>query len=203
MGPRSKKVRQSTNRRGRALAADEVVRIGQAVIDVRAEQVGEEGAPLLAREVRDVAWPHLAVAEPVGGDRELDRDERRVTPAVEPTPATQDVLDEVLADDRGQELMHDDPLVMPAHEPLGTVKDAVGVGHALGRDRLYDFVVELQQREVQLRDDQVLIVSRVADQCGVLAVARQVTRRGGVDEQLGRAGLAWSYRCGLAARPEP
>jgi hypothetical protein len=95
------------------------------VVRVGGGRVQEQGEELLQRvvgaggEVGPVAGADLGVAEAVGGHRELDRDEGVVAPVVVPGAVGQHVVDQRLADGDGQELVQDQPLVVPAHHPLG------------------------------------------------------------------------------------
>ena len=72
--------------------------------------------------------------------------------------------------------MDDDPLVVPADDALGGLEcrlaalDQSRVGHHV----VEDLVVELQHRQLELADEDVLVVPRVPDQSGLLDVARQV-----------------------------
>ena len=70
--------------------------------------------------------------------------------------------------------MDDDPLVVPAGQPLGLFKKLISGKPLLGAYLIDEPVVQLQEREVKLRDDSVLVVTRVADQRPALLVARQV-----------------------------
>jgi hypothetical protein len=76
----------------------------------------------------------------------------------------QDVVHHLLADDPGQEVVHDDPLVVPPDQPLDLLEQVVPAQRAVGRDGLHDGVVEPQHRAVQLGDQDVLVVAGVADQ---------------------------------------
>ena len=74
--------------------------------------------------------------------------------------------------------MRDDPLVVPAHEPLCLPQEVRGGPPGLvGGEVVDDPVVKLDEEQVQLRDDEVLVVARVAEQRAALLVARQVHRR--------------------------
>ena len=77
VGPTSKKVCQSTNRRGARLpperSSDPPV-----VVRVYVEDVLQERLAIVPAEVGYVAGPYLAVPEPVRGHRELDRDKGAV-----------------------------------------------------------------------------------------------------------------------------
>jgi len=70
----------------------------------------------------------------------------------------EDLVGELLSDDRRQKIMEDAPLVVPAHLLLHGVKRLAlhQVGHA---------VVEAEQVRLQLTYDDVLVIARIADQC--------------------------------------
>jgi hypothetical protein len=79
-----------------------------------------------------------------------------------------------LADGRRQELVQDEPLVVPAHHPPGLHEDLLwGVaGAEVDLDVSHHPVVEAQEGQLELGDDQVLVVARIADQGDVLAWGR-------------------------------
>jgi hypothetical protein len=81
--------------------------------------------------------------------------------------------DPVEIDQPRQELVEHDPLVVPAHDGLRLLEPP---HRRIGRvgDLVDHPVVELQEQEVQLRDDGVLVVARIADQRPTQPVARQV-----------------------------
>ena len=70
--------------------------------------------------------------------------------------------------------MHDDPLVMPAHQLLRLPEQLRPRETVALADVLDDPVVEADEQQVQLREDQVLVVARVAGERAALCVARQV-----------------------------
>ena len=91
-------------------------------------------------------------------------------------------VDHPLANEEREELMEDHPLVVPRGEPAGAAKHLVGLlpgGFAcrptsfIARDKVYGFVVKEKKRSLEASDDQVLIVARVRNNCGI-ALARQV-----------------------------
>jgi len=100
----------------------------------------------------------------------------------------QHAVDDRLADRLDEELVHDEPLVMPAHDALGLGEDLLArvTGVELGLEVGDDSVVKAQDGEVQLRDDEVLVVARTARERGVLPVARQIEARRLVDRDLRR-----------------
>jgi hypothetical protein len=154
---------------------------GGRVEDQREEllrRVGGAGA-----EVGPVARSYLGVPEAVGGHRELDRDKGVVAPLEVLGAAREHVIDHRLAYRLGQELVEDEPLVMPAHHPLGLGEKLLGgvAGPQVGLDVGHHPVVEAHDGQVELGDDEVLVVARVAGDGDVLAVAGQVEPGRGVD----------------------
>ena len=90
-------------------------------------------------------------------------------------PAPQHLPDEVLTGDLRQELVDDQPVVVPRRQAPRLGEDAGGVGDAArGADVVDRVVVEAQESAVHSRDDQVLVVARVADDGGAVRAARQV-----------------------------
>ena len=65
--------------------------------------------------------------------------------------------------------MDDGPLVVPARQPAGALEDPFGT-HALRPQIIDQLVVELDDRLVELDDDQVLVVTRVPDDGLAVAV---------------------------------
>jgi hypothetical protein len=80
-------------------------------------------------------------------------------------PGRQDLVHHRPERDRPQEVLHHDRLVVPPGQLAGPLEARVVVGDLglVGDQPLDDPVVELEERQVQLRDDQVLVVARVAD----------------------------------------
>ena len=86
---------------------------------------------------------------------------------VEAAAVAQHVVDHRLADDLRQELVHDQPLVVPRREPARLREHVHRVAElALLADVVDRVVVEEQERAVQPGDDQVLVVARIADDRG-------------------------------------
>lgn len=140
-----------------------------------------------------------AVAEAIRGARELDRHHGLLLPRVEPAlhrgrravdAGSQHRARHRLADDPFQKVVRDDPLVVPAHDPLRLVEDLLTLHLCLLGDVVDDLVVKVDEQQMKLRDDEVLVVSGVTDQGPALAVSRQVDARSlaaygiAVDEQL-------------------
>jgi hypothetical protein len=123
------------------------------------------------------------VPEPVGGHRELDRHVRLVLPPVEAAvdpgvrPAlVEDRGEHVGADHSPQEVVHDQPLVVPPHDPLGRLERGLAAPpqRRVVLHQVDHLVVELEHGELQLADEGVLVVAGIAEQRGVLLVAGQV-----------------------------
>ena len=158
----------------RAVPAREIGGIGAGLR--RVEDQREEGLPVVALHVRPVRRPHHAVPEAVGGALELHGDLRLADGwCVEGAPVREHVVDQRLTDEQRQELVHDHPLVVPAREGARLLE------HRRGRTRRWNalhvvdgVVVEQQERGVQPRDDDVLVIATVADDRGVAGVAREV-----------------------------
>jgi hypothetical protein len=87
-----------------------------------------------------------------------------------------DIGDQRCAHRLDQELVDDEPLVVPADYPLGLGEDLVeGVAGAELRFDIGNYpVVEADQREVELGDDDVLVIAGIAQERGALTVARHV-----------------------------
>src|SRR5436309_1662270 len=97
------------------------------------------------------------MAETVGSDRELDRHERLTLPLEElevnsfdPSSASdrrvgvvvvQDVVDDRIAGDTAQEVIDDDPLVVPAHQPLRLLEEVIAIEHRAASFQLLDDLV--------------------------------------------------------------
>jgi hypothetical protein len=128
----------------------------------------------------------------IGRDSELHRDERLVLSSwpEEPRTMAQDVLDDVAAADQRKEFVNDHPLIVPAKQLLGRQEHRVlqVLGGRVGLGRRAEHVIEstcdqaidngvvaFQKRELELRHQHVLIVSRIADQCGALCRAGEVS----------------------------
>ncbi len=130
------------------------------------EQQVERAGAVVEVLVPVVGGAHHAVAEPVGGDRELDRHRRhlgrRRADLEQLAAVREDVVHDRLVDDAGQEVGADHPLVV-----LADLAPGAGELLRLGRrrrQRVADAVVEADERQVGLRDDEVLVVARLRDE---------------------------------------
>jgi len=123
------------------------------------------------------------VPEPEGRDRELDRHRRHVVRLGADLERLAALIEDVRHDrrraDPRQVVGADHPLVVLCHDPArGT--EALRRGH--GAERVDHAVVEPDERAVDLRDREVLVVTRVGDDCLAdlrpARLARQVGARG-------------------------
>ena len=85
--------------------------------------------------------------------------------------AGEDLVDDTGERDGSQVVVDDEPLVVPPGELLGTAEhDVVPVvvvepeRAPVGGDRVHDLVVEPEERGVELGDEEVLVVAKVADE---------------------------------------
>src|ERR671916_459045 len=113
-----------------ALAAGQVVWIGYAVVQLGVEDVFHERIAVVPVKVGYVSRPDLAVAEPVRGHRELDRNKGLVAPLVEPAALLEDVVHQALPHSRWQKLVQDYPLIVPSDQPLCLVEGLIGIRDA-------------------------------------------------------------------------
>ena len=137
----------------------------------------------------------LAVAVAEGGVGELERDDRRPVGAVAAPGGVLDLLDQRAAHQRGQEVLDDDPLVMPHGRPPRGV-EALDLVDAVLAQAVDEPVVRADQAVVQLGDEDVHVVARIAEQRRALRVARHVAI---AVEQL--RGIARVIEEGRAHRP--
>lgn len=115
--------------------------------------------------VHRVARTHHAVPESIHPDRVFDRHHRPVGIGgfVELTfdggwgvaVLLKETVDDVLAHHVGQEVVHDDPLVVPAGQAT-SIREIMTLIH--------QDVVKFHEGDMQLADDQVLVVAGVADE---------------------------------------
>src|SRR5438132_14371170 len=96
------------------------------------------------------------MTETVGGHTELERHKQiiRVRPE-ELVTANQNVVDDKRITNTGEEVLENDPLIVPAQNSARFLECM-----ALGRDG----VMGAQKGNMQLRDNQILIITLVADQ---------------------------------------
>ena len=113
------------------------------------------------------------MAVPVGGVGELDRDEGVALGAVEAGALLEQLVDQVRADETGQEVVHDQPLVVP-REGSSSFVEQVALRHAVGAEPVGEEVVRADEGHLHLAHERVDVVARVADQGDALLVARQV-----------------------------
>src|SRR5215207_9570593 len=148
--------------------------------DTPTAQTVREDRHLARGFVEAVGRRDLGVAEAVGGVGELDRYLRRSAGPffrlVEPPTVALDVGEKFLPHRELQELVGDDPLVVPLYQPARLVEDVVLWYPALSHP-VDHAVVELQEGQVQLGDQEVDVVPGVADEGLALVVAGQVFGR--------------------------
>jgi hypothetical protein len=185
---KAKNVCQPMNRRGARLPPVRSSGSGWAELG-RVEGHREEWSAGVSGEVRAVRRAHHAVTEAVRRTLELDRDERVAVREVEPAACGQDRVDPALANEEWQELVEDQPVVVPRQQPPGAGEYLVGVGVPLAAHLVDGVVVEEQERRVQAGDDQVLVVSRITDDRGVVRRPRQILEQAAaLDPELDRVG---------------
>ena len=136
---------------------------------VGVEHEGEEWVAVVAGEVRPVRRADHAVAHPVRAGLELDRHERFITTRVEPTPADgvaeERLVGKLLADNMREELVEDDPLVVPGRQAPSLGKRVGWIADTSGTNGIDSVVVEQQEGALQAGDDHVLVVARIGDDC--------------------------------------
>src|SRR2546423_7618994 len=72
-----------------------------------------------------------------------------------------DVIDNIIAaENLPQKVVNDHPLIMPAHYPARFVKK---IGRT-GRQSSNDFVVKLNESQMELRNNRILVVTRITDE---------------------------------------
>jgi hypothetical protein len=110
------------------------------------------------RRVQTINRSNHRVTEPVSGHRELDGNEWFSFPMEEPhvrlARMRQHAIDNPLACDRWEEIVQYDPLIMPSDQPLH-------FGERLVLMFVGQFVMKAQHRCLKLRDDHVLVVTRI------------------------------------------
>jgi hypothetical protein len=159
-------------RRGGASTAAEISRI-RLPLAGRVEDHREERVALVALEIRSVRRPHHAVAEAVRGRLELHRNEALAhARLVDAAPLLEHVVDQPLADDQRQELVQDDPVVVPCRHPPRLLERRIRIPV---RSRPVDRpVVEANECALQPRNHQVLVVTRIGHDRRAARVARQI-----------------------------
>ncbi len=151
------------------------------------------------------------MAKTVGGHGELHRHVGVLLVPVVPEPhelpravllvlrARQQLAVELWADDPSEEVVGDDPLVVPLRKPLGSTED-LALCCAAGTDKLDARVMQPHEGDMELADDPVLVIAGITNygeeaqawhvetvgqrQLGVVAgvvLERLVVRSGAVD----------------------
>ena len=95
----------------------------------RVEDEPEEGRPPVAGKISAVRGPHNAVTETITRRLKFYRYQLlSLFWSVKPRPAGDDVVYQTLTTDRGQELIQDDPLIVPGDQAASLLKyDAIPV----------------------------------------------------------------------------
>ena len=139
---------------------------------LRVSTPGRSGRPAAVSASRRSSRANHAVAEAIRGGGELHRDGRLVLPRRSGVRRSsravraraQDRAQDLQVDDPPRKSCDDDPLVMPAHDPLSSSKSSSPASGGSSREQpVDDFVVKLDEQQVQLGDDEVLVVAGVAD----------------------------------------
>ena len=140
------------------------------------EDHAEEWFAVVALQVGAIRWPHHRVAEAIRGTLEFDRHQHAFVfiRAIEARSAAQNIAHHRLADERRQNFVHDDPLVMPRRELSRARKHRAGIGFAAGANEIDGAIVKQQKRRVQPGEDDVLVVARVGDERAPVLQARQI-----------------------------
>ncbi len=107
------------------------------------------------------------------------------------------LVDHVLAGHTRQEVVDDGPLVQPARQAVRRREIAfrAPLELRLGLHGIEDGVVQREERQLQLTDDGVLVVSRVPDQRQPLRVSWQVVDAIVVIDPQPAAVTSWSMNC--------
>src|SRR5207245_9684527 len=87
----------------------------------------------------------------------------------------------VRADQRGPELAQDRGLIVPSQLALRGLEH-LGCGRALGASAIDERVMRLDEGEMHLRDEDMRVVPRVADDRGALGVPEHVLAAGARQE---------------------
>src|SRR5260370_18771447 len=128
------------------------------------------------------------MAKAIGGGRELNGHEREIlvmkkgklrlldsNAAVLLFEVRKNLMDNLLAGDRGQEGVQHNRLIVPAHHVLHLVKlgrSAIGPGQVID-----DAIVESQHGGVKLGHDHIFVIARITNQGASPAALRTVTRK--------------------------
>ena len=169
---------------------------------------GEDRA--LDRRVEPVPWTDHRVPEAVSGHRKLHGHKLQV---ILPEPGyrrsmpiviQEDALVRLLFQDSGQEVVDQDPLVMPSD----LLADFLEADVLLPAQFIGDLVVEPQENGMQLRDDAVLVVAGITDKRPAVRPPGKLDRSR--VEGIARHALAQKHvdpvffiHVGLVVRPAP
>jgi hypothetical protein len=134
--------------------------------------------------------------EAVGGALELDGDEGLpLARPVKPTSTADDRVDHRLTDEEGEELVQDQPLVVPGDQPPRLAVHLGGVRGATGAQPVDPVVVELQEGRLEPANNNILVVARVGDDRGPVRQPRQILEQAArLDLRLRPVGLVVQVR---------
>ena len=164
--------------------------VDPAVADrAEADQVGKDRVERPAG-LEPVELPNLRMTVAIGGVRELERDEGDAVRPVEARPACPELVDELRSNETRQELVHDQPLVVPAERAACLVEE-FRLGDAVLAQPVDEQVVRADERNLHLAHEGVHVVARITDEGDALMVPRQVAV---VLEQLRRVVAAVEVR---------
>ena len=170
------------------------------------EQQVQRARAVVEARVPVVGGADHRVPEPVGGDRELDRHGRDVgrrrADLERLAPVAEHVVERRRPADARQEVMAQHPLVVLGDE-LARLREAL-CRRQRGGEAVDDAVVEADERQVGLRDHEVLVVARVGDDrpplglgVGALAARQVEPVHRGVAADRGRLAVAQVHQIGL------
>ena len=130
-------------------------------------------ARLRMRVVNKIFVPHHAVPKPPRGHAEFHRDLETafISPFV--LLVAKCFFENPGIEDFAQKIMPHDPLIMPRDDAAGLLKQAsAGVLNLSAFQTFKRPVMELQESDMKLRDDEILVLPRVAHQGDALGIAR-------------------------------
>jgi hypothetical protein len=113
------------------------------------------------------------VAVPIGGIGELERQVGSLLRLEQGPVAAEQLVDQVGSDQLREEVVNDDPLVVPRRDPAGLLEDLT-LGGPLIPEPIDGAVVGPDVGNLELAHEQVDVVARIADQRNPLVVARDV-----------------------------
>src|SRR5277367_1516923 len=124
---------------------------------------------------------NLRVAIAIGRVGKFERYEHAVSGAKPARPFLQHLICKLLPYQCGEKLVENDPLKMPAQIPRRCFEYAIGRGTTEPR-YIHKHVVSLEHGKMQLRDQHVRIVARIANNRDAVGVALEVESAGAKQE---------------------